>query len=284
MSTYLADKAETLTVEGPSATFTYRRMGPQGGVPLVLLHRFRATIDWWDPEFLDYLAADHDVIVFDNVGVGYTTGEARDSLDGFAEGVIEFIEALGLAQVDLLGWSLGGFVAQRVALHRPELVRKFIVAGSSPTAWAPGAPPMSERVMGIMSKPDGGDTEDMLYLFYPETDAARASGLSHLDHVSTRLAAGVPGISAAAAGGQFTAVSALLETPFEQVAAELETIKQPVLYANGVHDVMLPAFASFAAVQHLENATLVLYSDAGHAFLFQHARAFTKQVADFLAA
>ncbi|WP_405512435.1 alpha/beta fold hydrolase [Streptomyces canus] len=284
MSTYLADKAETLTVEAPSATFTYRRTGPQGGVPLVLLHRFRATIDWWDPEFLDYLAADHDVIVFDNVGVGYTTGEARDSLDGFAEGVIEFIEALGLAQVDLLGWSLGGFVAQRVALQRPELVRKFIVAGSSPTAWAPGAPPMSERVMGIMSKPDGGDTEDMLYLFYPETDAARASGLSHLDHVSTRLAAGGPGISAAAAGGQFTAVSALLETPFEQVAAELETIKQPVLYANGVHDVMLPAFASFAAVQHLENATLVLYSDAGHAFLFQHARAFTTQVADFLAA
>ena len=81
MSTYLADKAEDLTVEGPSATFTYRRMGLQGGVPLVLLHRFRATIDWWDPEFLDLLAADHDVIVFDNVGIGYTTGEPRDSLE-----------------------------------------------------------------------------------------------------------------------------------------------------------------------------------------------------------
>ncbi|MGW0846721.1 alpha/beta fold hydrolase [Streptomyces sp. NPDC002787] len=86
MSTYLADKAENLTAEGPSARFTYRRMGSQGGVPLVLLQRFRATIDWWDPEFLDYLAADHDVIVFDNVGVGYTTGEPRDSLDGFRRG------------------------------------------------------------------------------------------------------------------------------------------------------------------------------------------------------
>ncbi|MGW3828383.1 alpha/beta fold hydrolase, partial [Streptomyces sp. NPDC005071] len=121
MSIYLADKAEGLTVEGPSATFTYRRMGPQGGVPLVLLNRFRGTIDWWDPEFLDYLAADHDVIVFDNVGVGYTDGEPRDSLEGFAEGAIEFIDTLGLAQADLLGWSLGGIVAQRVALRRPEL-------------------------------------------------------------------------------------------------------------------------------------------------------------------
>ena len=115
MSTYLADKAEDLSVEGASATFTYRRMGPQGGVPLVLVNRFRGTIDWWDPEFLDLLAADHDVILFDNVGIGYTTGEARESIEGFADGTIEFIEALGLTQVDLLGWSMGGFVTQHSA-------------------------------------------------------------------------------------------------------------------------------------------------------------------------
>jgi pimeloyl-ACP methyl ester carboxylesterase len=82
MSTYLADSAEDLTVEGPSARFTYRRMGPRGGVLLLLLHRFRGTIDWWNPEFLDHLAADHDVIVFDNVGIGYTDGEPRGSPPG----------------------------------------------------------------------------------------------------------------------------------------------------------------------------------------------------------
>ncbi|MDF9816737.1 alpha/beta hydrolase [Streptomyces sp. SPB162] len=284
MSTYLADSAEDLTVQGRSATFTYRRMGPQGGVPLVLLQRFRATIDWWDPEFLDYLAADHDVIVFDNVGTGYTTGQPRDSLDGFAEGAIEFIETLGIAQADLLGWSLGGMVAQRVTLHRPDLVRKLIVAGSHPTAWAPGAPAMSEKVLGIMTKPGGGDQEDMLYLFYPETNAARASGFSHFENVSTRLGPGAAVVSDATADGQVTAATQILTTPFEQVAAELETIKQPVLYANGVDDVMLPAFGSYAAVQHLDNATLVLYSGAGHAFLFQHAKEFTTQVANFLAA
>ena len=138
MSTYLADAAENLTVDGPSARFTYRRIGPRGGVPLVLLNRFRGTIDWWDPEFLDYLAADHDVIVFDNVGIGYTTGEPRDSVEGFADGTIEFIEALGLAKVDLLGWTLGGVVAQHVALRRPELVRKLVVAASTPGGTVPG--------------------------------------------------------------------------------------------------------------------------------------------------
>jgi pimeloyl-ACP methyl ester carboxylesterase len=283
MSTYLADKAENLTVEGPSVRFTYRRMGPQGGVPLVLLQRFRATIDWWDPEFLDFLAAGHDVIVFDNVGVGYTTGEPRDSLDGFADGAVEFIEALGLTQVDLLGWSLGGLVAQRLAARRPELVRRIIVAGSGPTGWVPGAPEASQKVLGIMAKPDA-DLEDTLYLFYPETDAARACGREHFAHVSTRRAAGGPAVSETAAQGMLAAVGQVLAAPFDQVQAELQAIKHPVLYANGLHDVMVPAHASYVAVQHLANATLLLYGDAGHAFLFQHAKAFTRQVADFLAA
>ncbi|RPF31777.1 alpha/beta fold hydrolase [Streptomyces sp. TLI_185] len=283
MSTYLADQAEDLSVKGASATFTYRRMGPQGGVPLVLLNRFRGTIDWWDPEFLDYLAAEHDVIVFDNVGVGHTDGEPRDSLDGFAEGAIEFIEALGLAQADLLGWSLGGIVAQRVAVRRPELVRKLIVAGSGPAGWVPDAPPFSEKVLGIMAKPDA-DLEDMLYLFYPETDTARASGHEHFAHVSTRLAAGGPAVSETAAQGMLTAAAQLLAAPFDEVRAELEAIQHPVLYANGTQDVMIPAHASYVAVQHLADATLVLYTGAGHAFLFQRAKEFTTQVTSFLAA
>ncbi|MGW3828795.1 alpha/beta fold hydrolase, partial [Streptomyces sp. NPDC005071] len=193
------------------------------------------------------------------------------------------IDTLGLAQADLLGWSLGGIVAQRVALRRPELVRKLIVAGSGPAGWVPGAPDFSEKVLSIMNKPDA-DRDDMLFLFYPETEAARAVGLEHFDHISTRLAEGGPAISEVAAQGMLTAVGALLAVPFDQVRAELEAIKQPVLYANGLHDVMIPAHNSYVAVQHLDNATLVLYTGAGHAFLFQYAKAFTKQVADFLAA
>ena len=283
MTTYLADTAENLSVDGPSARFTYRRIGPRGGVPLVLLNRFRGTIDWWDPEFLDYLSADHDVILFDNVGIGYTSGQPRDSIDGFADGAIEFIDALGLHEVDLLGWSLGGVVAQALTRRRPDVVRKLIVAGSGP-GQVPGMTALAEDVLTIMAKPGGGDAEDMLYLFYPANDAARASGHEHLAKVSTRLAADAPVVSEEAAMGQFIAAGQLMAIPFERVQSELESIKHPVLYANGVHDVMIPAIASYVAVQHLDSATLVLYSDAGHAFLFQHARAFATEVNNFLAA
>lgn len=282
MTTYTADALENHTAAGPSAVFTYRRTGPQGGVPLVLLMRFRGTIDWWDPEFIDRLSIDRDVILFDNVGIGYTGGEPRDTSEGFADGAIEFIDALGLEEVDLLGWSLGGIVAQHVALRRPDLVRKIIVAGSSGPGWAAGMPDMSERVLSIMSKPDA-DTEDMLYLFYPETEEARASGLEHLAKVSKRLEAGGPAVTEEAAHGQLAAVARLLAVTWDQLKSELQAITQPVLYANGVHDVMIPAIASYKAVEQVPDSTLVLYSDAGHAFLFQHIDEFVAQVNLFLA-
>jgi pimeloyl-ACP methyl ester carboxylesterase len=283
MSTFDADNAENLTVDGPSARFTYRRLGPRGGVPLILVQRFRGTIDWWDPEFLDYLSAEHDVILFDNVGIGYTNGEPRDSVDGFAAGVIEFIDALGLSTADLLGWSLGGIVAQAVARRRPDLVRKLVVAGSSPVGPVPGQPEMNQDVLRIMAQPEA-TADDLLFLFYPDTEVARSRGVDHLKNVSTRLAAGGPQVSEDAALGQLQAIGKIFSIPFDEVRSTLEAIKHPVLYANGVHDVMIPALASYVAVHHLDDATLVLYSDAGHAFLFQHSRAFTTQVATFLAA
>ncbi|MEU7723092.1 alpha/beta fold hydrolase [Streptomyces tibetensis] len=282
MSTYLADAAEDLTVEGPSATFTYRRLGPTGSTPLILLNRVRGTLDWWDPELLDRLAAEHDVIVFDNVGTGYTTGTPRDSLAGLADGAVEFIEALGLKQVDLLGWTLGGTVAQHITRTRPDLVRRLVVAAANPGGTVPGAPDPNPKVRATMTKPQvTGD--DLVYLFFPETDTGRAAGHAHLARVATRLATGVPEVSEAAATGQITAIGKDAAIPFEQVRADLESIQQPVLYATGMQDVMIPALAAYTAVQHLPHATLVAYSDAGHAFLFQRAKDFAAQVTAFLA-
>ncbi|MDW6059091.1 alpha/beta hydrolase [Streptomyces sp. FXJ1.4098] len=282
MSTYLADAAENLTVEGPSATFTYRRLGPRGGVPLVLLNRVRGTLDWWDPELLDRLAADHDVIVFDNIGTGYTTGTAPDSVEGLADGAVEFIEALGLTQVDLLGWTLGGTVAQHITRTRPSLVRKLVVAAAGPGGTVPGAPDPNPKVRATMTKPEVTE-DDLVFLFFPETDTGRAAGYAHLARVATRLATGLPGVSQAAGQGQMAAIGKDAAIPFDQVRADLESIQQPVLYATGMQDVMIPALAAYTAVQHLPNATLVAYSDAGHAFLFQHAKAFAAQVRAFLA-
>ncbi len=143
-------------------------------------------------------------------------------------------------------------------------------------------PVMGERVVTIMGKADPS-VDDTLYLFYPETDAARASGVDHLRKIAATTPTDAPQVSDAAAMGQLEAIMAALGAPWEAVVARLRTITQPVLYANGSHDVMIDAYASYAAVQELPNAKLVLYSDAGHAFLFQHLDDFSREVTSFLA-
>ncbi|MGW0634972.1 alpha/beta fold hydrolase [Nocardia salmonicida] len=281
MSTYLSDTAENLIVDSPSTTFTYRRIGPRGGIPLILLNRVRATIDSWDPRLLEYLAADHDVIVFDNVGIGYTTGNPPDSVDGFADGAVEFIEALDLTRVDLLGWTLGGTVAQQVGLRRPDLIRKLVLAASNPGGQTPGAPAPNAKIFATMTKPEVTG-EDLVYLFFPETDAGRTAGYEYLARIATRSATD-PGVSESAGKGHIAAIGKNAAIPFEQVLADVRRIGQPVLYATGLHDAMTPAVVSYTAAENTGNATLIGYSDAGHAFLFQHAEAFALQVANFLA-
>ena len=279
-STYSPGTAKTQFADAGTTRYAYRRIGPQGGVPLVLVHRFRATIDWWDPAFIEALASERDVILFDNVGIGYTVGAPMNTVEAYAAGAIAFIESLGLPQVDLLGWSFGGVVAQGIVLQRPDLIRKLIVAGSG-SGSAPGMPAMSERVANIMLKP-GTAIEDALYLFYPETAAAQAKGVEHFSKIAAGMPENAPVVTQEAAMGQLAAITARLSAPWEQVVANLKTMALPVLYANGAHDVMIDAFASYAAVQELPNAKLVLYSDAGHAFLFQHLENFSAEVKTFL--
>ncbi len=284
MTDYQADRAKDLFVEGPSARFGYRRIGKQSGVPLVLLNRFRGTLDWWDPEFLDYLAMDRDVILFDNVGIGYSTGTPRDSVAAMAEGAVEFIESIGLTQVDLLGWSLGGMVAQHVALQRPDLVRKLVVAGSTAGGQVPGAPPPAEKALAIMAKPET-TADDVVTLFFPETDSARALGYDHIGRVSKRLTGDVPGFTVAATMAGGAAIGQFAGRPLDDARADLEALTSPVLFAAGAKDWLIPALASLFAVEHARSsATLLVYGDAGHGFLFQHAKSFTDQIGAFLSA
>ena len=277
---YSPTTVKTQYIKAGTTRYAYRRIGTQRGTPLLLLHRFRATIYWWDPAFIAALADGRDVILFDNVGIGYTEGAPMNTVEAYASGAIAFIEALGLPQVDLLGWSFGGVVAQDIVLQRPDLIRKLIIAGSG-SGSAPGMPAMGERVANIMLKPKT-DSEDVLYLFYPETDAARAKGVEHFGKIAAGMPENAPAVTQEAAMGQLAAITATLAAPWEQVVANLKKITLPVLYANGSHDVMIDALASYAAVKELPNAKLVLYSDAGHAFLFQHLENFTAEVKAFL--
>lgn len=275
----LADRAETRFVGGPlGEKFAYRRFGnPDGGVPLVLCMRLRGTMDHWDPELLDLLAAGREVIVFDNRGTNFSTGTAPDTIDGLAEGAVAFIRALGLTTVDLLGWSMGGIVAQGVALHAPDLVRRLVVAGSS-AGGVPDLPPTPAKVNEVLSHGTNGD-EDFLYLFFPETDRARAAGLASLRRLETRLRQSTAQVQPETFRAQLTALAKF--GGYWNRQAELTL---PVLVVNGAHDVMIPAYATYAMSQRLPNAKIVLYSDAGHGFLFQHPAAFADEVSRFLSA
>jgi len=247
-------------------------------VPLVLALRFRGTIDHWDPAFLDLLGAERDVIVFDNVGTGRSTGDPPTTIDGLAAGLLEFIDALGLPEVDLLGWSLGGLVVQAAALRDPGRIRRLVVAGSSPGAGVPGQPAPDPRVWQVATK-ELNDDEDFLYLFFADTPQSRELGLASLRRIDARVldTAHVP-VSAETMAAQLAVVTSIGSAIWDRMTE----LRIPVLVANGAQDVMINAYASFAMAGVLPDAKLVVYSDAGHGFLFQHIQDFASEVVSFL--
>jgi pimeloyl-ACP methyl ester carboxylesterase len=271
-----ADLAGTRYAEDPRGRFAYRRLGPQGTVPLVMATRFRGTIDHWDPALLEVLGAQRDVIVFDNRGTAASSGAPPDTIEGLAGGLLEFIDALGLTQVDLLGWSMGGYVVQVAALNRPELVRRLVVAGSGPGR-VPDLPAQPARVGQVAGQPVLDD-DDFLYLFFPETGDGRRAGLASLRRLDARLAGSHVEVAPEAIAAQSAAFTAFGTGVWDR----LGELTLPVLVANGAHDVMIHAYASYAMSQRLPNAKVILYSDAGHAFLFQHAGDFGHEVLNFL--
>ncbi|MCX2714570.1 alpha/beta fold hydrolase [Mycolicibacterium sp. J2] len=274
--TYLSDQAEDRFVGGPDGErFHYRRFGKPGTVPVVLCMRLRGTVDHWDPKLLDALAADREVIVFDNRGTAASSGTAPTTIDGLAEGGAAFIRALGLRQVDVLGWSLGGIVAQGIALGAPELVRRLVIAGSTP-AGVPDQPPPPPRV-GEILRHAVNDDEDYLYLFFPESDQGRAAGLESLRRLDVRLGRSQAAVQDATYHAQLGAIAT-----FGGYYDRLSELKLPVLVANGAHDVMINSYASYVMSKQLPDAKVVLYSDAGHGFLFQHIDDFAHEVNRFL--
>lgn len=276
--TYLSDQAEDRFVDGPDGErFHYRRFGKPGAPPLVSCMRLRGTIDHWDPKLLDALAAEREVIVFDNRGTAASSGAAPTTIDGLADGGIAFIRALGMQQVDVLGWSLGGIVAQGIALHAPELVRRLVIAGSTP-AGVPDQPPPPARVGSILGHAVNDD-EDYLYLFFPESDQGRTAGLESLRRLDVRLGQSRAAVQDSAYHAQLGAIAT-----FGGYYDRLGELKLPVLVANGAHDVMINSYASYVMSQKLPDAKVVLYSDAGHGFLFQHVDDFAQDVNRFLGA
>lgn len=238
MQNFTYDEIPDRAVEAHGVRYAYRRFGAASGVPLVFFQRFRGTMDHWDPALLEVIAQERPVIVFDNAGVGASTGEVAADIAGAARSAAAFVDALGLQQIDAIGWSMGGAVAQQLALDRPALVRRLVLTGTGPggVAEAPRAP---DKVWQVAAKPVNDD-EDFLYLFFTDSQTSRAAGLASLRRLDRRLAASRAAVKPESWKNQAAAIAAW-GLGNHSAYPRLTEITAPVLVANGAHDVMVHA-------------------------------------------
>lgn len=276
---FIYDHLPNQAVEARGVRYAYRRFGTAAGVPLVFFQRFRGTMDHWDPALIEVIARERPLIVFDNAGVGASTGEVAPDIAAAARTAAVFIEALDLQRIDAIGWSMGGAVVQQLALDRPELVRRLVLAATGPGG-VPEAPRAPDKVWQVAAKPVNDD-EDFLYLFFTESRASREAGLASLRRLDRRLASSRAAVRPESWKNQAGAIAAW-GMGHNSAYARLADIGAPVLVANGAHDVMVHAYNSYAMAMRLPQAQLVLYPDAGHGFLFQVPEAFGRQVVEFL--
>jgi pimeloyl-ACP methyl ester carboxylesterase len=258
--------------------FAYRRWGKSSGIPLFFIQHFRGGMDHWDPAITDGLAEGREVILYDGRGISTSSGTPRKRMEDMADDIAAVIRALGLSQVDLLGFSIGGFQAQEVALRHPDLVRKLILLGTGPRG---GDPTMDPRVFEVAPRPIP-TMEDFLFLFFGQSEAARKAGVEFWERRHQRLDQDPPS-SAAVAQAQAEAHRAYL-TPMagDKPYAYLNKITQPTLVLNGINDLMITTVNSFYLAQNIPNAQLIIYPDAGHGSQFQYPQRFLKHAVQFL--
>jgi pimeloyl-ACP methyl ester carboxylesterase len=273
--------AENRSVQIDGATLVYRRFGggPSDAPPLLCLQHFRGNLDNWDPALVERLATDREVILLDNRGVGASTGAVPDNVDDMARDVLRFVDALELTQIDLLGFSLGGYVAQEVALVRPRLVRRIVLAGTAPRG-APRIHRWSDDVYALAT-PDVPDPAGFLRLFFSGSEASRASGMEYFRRISGRSDDPDEATDLATRDAQLEAITRW-GIPDPTQLARLAAITQPTLVANGDNDTMMITENSHLLAHHLPNAQLRIYADAGHGFLNQYPEQFGDHVRAFL--
>jgi pimeloyl-ACP methyl ester carboxylesterase len=262
-------------------SFVYRRFGNEQteAPPLVCLQHFRGNLDSWDPALVDRLAQDREVILLDNRGVGGSTGVVPDNVTDMARDALAFIDALGLKEVDILGFSLGGHVAQELTLLRPRLVRRLVLAGTGPQG-GPDLHRWTDEVFALAT-PDQPTAEDLLSLFFSPSDESRTKGAEYLQRAYQRQEDRDAPTDLATRDAQLTAITAW-GIPDPSRLNRLVGITQPTLVANGDDDRMMHTKNSRLLVERLPNAELRIYPDANHGFLDQYPELFADDILEFL--
>ena len=273
--------APTQFLQVHNETYGYRRFGGGSPHPLVFLQHFTGTLDNWDPAVTDALASGREVILFENAGIGRSSGQVPETVQRMAAHALAFLDALGLERVDLLGFSLGGMVAQEIALTRPSLVRKMLLVGTAPEG--------GEEIMRL-EKPKIREifasnlpaSQRLVKLFFAPSASSQAAGEAFIARLAQRIQDREPVSGPEVAKAQIVAFRAWEAYTGERFA-KLRKIGQPCLVVSGVFDMMIPVRNSYLLSEHLPNAVLLTFPDSGHGSLFQFHQSFTRQAAAFLA-
>jgi pimeloyl-ACP methyl ester carboxylesterase len=270
-------RAPTEIVDVAGVAFSYRDLGARSGTPVVFLNHLAAVLDNWDPRVVDGIAARRRVITFDNRGVGASQGKTPKSIAEMAGDAVAFIRALGLDEVDLLGFSMGGFVAQVIAEKQPDLIRKVILAGTGP-AGGDGIDKVTMLTYLDISRGVLTLRDAKYYLFFTETANGRSEARKFLERLKERSNDRDKSISVSSFRAHLKAIHAwALQQP-----SDLSHIQQPVFVANGDHDRMVPTRNSADLARRLPNAKLKIYPDAGHGGIFQYHAEFVPEALEFL--
>jgi len=258
--------------------YAYRDLG-ESEVPLVLLQHFRGNLDNWDPALIDALATDRRVVSFNNVGVASTTGTTPNTIEAMAHDAIAFVDALGLERIDLLGFSIGSFVAQEIVLIRPDLPRRVVLASSAPQ----GAPGMHGWAPDVIGAVGGREPNPQGYLdvFFAHTDSSRQAGNAAAQRIFGRTTDRDEPTSWQTRQAQYDAVTAW-GIPNYALLERVTAIDLPVFVANGDSDPMILPRYSHLLAGLLPDARLKLYPDSAHGFLSQHHEEFAADVHAFL--
>jgi pimeloyl-ACP methyl ester carboxylesterase len=274
-----ADKLETAPtqyIETNGVKFSYRALGPKSGTPLVFLQHFTGTMDAWDPAIVNALAKTRPVVVFNNRGVGATNGVVADNVAQMTTDALAFIQALGYQKVDLLGFSLGGFVAQELAAQHPELINKVILAG---TTHQGGGNHLMKVLGEAFSRANAPDPRD--YLFFSQSEAGKKAAGEFLIRVYARTKERDPESGKEIADAHGKALIVWTSTPDPEYTT-LKAIQQPVLVVTGSNDTMLDTAGSITLYKEIKNAQLVLYPDSNHGSIFQYHDSFVNTADYFL--